>query len=297
MSQRHIRRALAILAGALGIIALYSSAAYASGPPVVTIGSVSNVSLNTVTVNGSVDPNGTGGTTYKVEYGKSKLYGSSTPVMKSNSSITVVPISQMVVGMDPLTTYHFRISATNTAGTTVSEDVAVEMLLSWKVGGTLVSKLGSPATYGPRVFGHDAYLEIDGTLLGGPVHFYCSSEISQPEGALGIEYNGYSFASCHSTVNGIHVEACDTGLEVFHLNANLAQSEPTTLSLSENCSLGKSLTLTEGGFAAPETQENVRFNRTLQGVTYINGKKWEMKLFPGDLALSGTYKGKLFGIL
>jgi hypothetical protein len=296
MSQRHIRRGLAILAGALGIVALYSSAAYASGPPVVTIDSVSNATLNTVTVNGSVYGNGIGGTTYKVEYGKSKLYGSSTPVLTPNKN-GVVPISQMVVGLDPLTTYHFRISATNTAGTTVSGDVVVEMLLSWKVGGTLVSKLGSPATYGPRVFGHDAYLEIDGTILGVPAHIYCSAEVSQPGGALGIEYNGYDFGQCNTKLNGMNIEACTTGYEVLHLNANLAQSEPMTLSFGELCPMGTSLKLTEGGLAAPETQENVRFTRTLQGVTYINGKKWEMKLFPGDLALTGTYKGKLFGIL
>lgn len=84
-------------------------------PPSVTTEAATEITSNGATLNGFVNPNGYS-TTYKFEYGTSK--GVFT---KSTSPVSIGTTSQKVhteVSLEPGTLYYFRISATNSGGTT-----------------------------------------------------------------------------------------------------------------------------------------------------------------------------------
>jgi hypothetical protein len=73
---------------------------------------------------GTVTPNGLA-TTYRWEYGLTKSYGSKSPVPDGaiNSALTERHgVGQLVEGLQPGTTYHYRLVATNVEGTTSSAD-------------------------------------------------------------------------------------------------------------------------------------------------------------------------------
>jgi hypothetical protein len=295
MLQSRMRRGLVILTAALGILALYSSAAYASGAPIITGTSASNFKLNTTTVAGTIDPNGAA-VSYKVEYGKSKVYGSTTPTI-TTSGTAPVSASQLVVGLEPLTTYHFRLSATNKYGTTVSEDMVGEMLLSWRVGGTRVSELGSAATFRDERASFESSLQLYGTSLGANVYILCNNKTTRVEGTLGAEYQGFTFGWCGLRANEVWISSCASREPVtFHFNAFLAQSEPTTIDFGSECSFGK-MTFGSGGVgASADPEERTIMGPWLEGVTYFGQKPWVMQVSPGAWSLTGTNKGKVFGI-
>jgi Zn-dependent metalloprotease len=90
-------------------------------PPSVTTGSASGVSQSAATLNGSVDPNGLA-TSYHFEYGTTSSYGSSTSSQSAGSGTSAVAASAGISGLAAGTTYHFRLVASNSAGTTQGSD-------------------------------------------------------------------------------------------------------------------------------------------------------------------------------
>jgi subtilase family serine protease len=91
--------------------------------PTVATRSATSVLDTTATLNGSVDPNGSA-TTYRFEYGTTIAYGSQSPVSdgSAGSGSSASPVSTGLSGLTPGTTYHYRLVATNTAGTTNGAD-------------------------------------------------------------------------------------------------------------------------------------------------------------------------------
>ena len=92
----------------------------ATGPPVVTTNQATNVTSSSATLNGSLDPHGLTTTVY-FQYGRTTSYGSTTP-MRSQSGNTYRNIASNIGGLTTGTTYHFRIVATNGAGTRMGGD-------------------------------------------------------------------------------------------------------------------------------------------------------------------------------
>ena len=90
-------------------------------PPGAATGAAGGVSTNGATVTGSVTPNGLP-TTYRFEYGTSTAYGSSTPARDAGSGTGTTNFGEAVGSLAPATTYHYRIVATNDAGSTVGAD-------------------------------------------------------------------------------------------------------------------------------------------------------------------------------
>ena len=90
-------------------------------PPAVTTGAASNVSQTGATVGGSVTPNGLD-TTYRIEFGTSNAYGSSTAAQSAGNGSAPVNVSQALGSLTPGTTYHYRVVATNEAGTQGGSD-------------------------------------------------------------------------------------------------------------------------------------------------------------------------------
>jgi hypothetical protein len=90
--------------------------------PAVSGEAASNLTSTTATLNATIKP-GFRSTTYHFEYGIADAYGHSTsespPIGSDNS---VHPGSATISGLQPETTYHFRILATNAIGTTAGPD-------------------------------------------------------------------------------------------------------------------------------------------------------------------------------
>ena len=92
----------------------------ATGPPVVITNSATNVASSSATLNGSVDPHGLTTTVY-FQYGTTTSYGLTT-APQSKTGNTYQNVAANISGLAASTTYHFRIVATNSAGTVYGSD-------------------------------------------------------------------------------------------------------------------------------------------------------------------------------
>ena len=90
-------------------------------PPVVATGEASGIGQTSVTLTGTVNPNGQGTGAY-LEVGPTSSYGSRSPTFDagdgSEELLLAVEVSNLVAG----TTYHYRFVASNAAGTTAGLD-------------------------------------------------------------------------------------------------------------------------------------------------------------------------------
>ena len=85
-------------------------------PPTVTTSPATNVSTGSAQLNGTVNPNGISAT-YHFDYGTTTSYGSSTSSAGAGSGSTALSVSAQVSGLASSTLYHFRLVATDSAGT------------------------------------------------------------------------------------------------------------------------------------------------------------------------------------
>jgi phage head maturation protease len=92
----------------------------ATGPPVVTTNPASLIASFSATLNGSVDPHGLTTTVY-FQYGTTTSYGLTT-APQSKSGNTYQNVAANISGLTASTTYHFRVVASNSAGTTYGAD-------------------------------------------------------------------------------------------------------------------------------------------------------------------------------
>jgi hypothetical protein len=123
----------AIVAGAPGI----------GGPDVGVGGSyVQSVTPTGATLLGGVYPNGEA-TSYWWEYGTTTAYGQTTAPVPVGAGVLPVSVPGALTGLDPSTTYHYRLVASNSFGTTYGFDF------------TLATPVGVPPqnTAAPKVFG------------------------------------------------------------------------------------------------------------------------------------------------
>lgn len=88
-------------------------------PPVVTDVGAVQVTDTSARLAGTIDPRNSE-TDYVFEYGTTAALGSSTPPLAIGSGTTPITVSQLIGGLKPDTTYHFRLVATNPAGSTPS---------------------------------------------------------------------------------------------------------------------------------------------------------------------------------
>ncbi len=96
---------------------------YAASAPVVERVWASEVNRSTARINAQINPS-EGDTTYRFEYGPDTSYGSSVPVSDGDlgAGSEGVEASQQLTGLQPGGTYHYRVVATNSSGTTPGED-------------------------------------------------------------------------------------------------------------------------------------------------------------------------------
>ena len=110
-----IHRFLGIAVLGSTIALAFAGAAAAATPSAIT-GPVTSVGPTTATATGTVNPNGQA-TTWYVEYGTSTSYGTKTANVSAGSGTANTAVSASLTGLTAGTTYHYRVVATNGAGT------------------------------------------------------------------------------------------------------------------------------------------------------------------------------------
>jgi hypothetical protein len=81
-----------------------------------------NITSNSATINGTVNPN-TLATTYYFEWGTSSSYGSTSSVISAGSGSTAQNVNTSLSSLTPGTTYHYRVVATNADGSSYGENM------------------------------------------------------------------------------------------------------------------------------------------------------------------------------
>ena len=87
----------------------------ATGPPVLATNAATNIASSSASLKGTVDPHGLTTSVY-FQYGPTTSYGQTT-ASQSKTGDVYQNVSADVTGLTAGTTYHFRIAATNSAGT------------------------------------------------------------------------------------------------------------------------------------------------------------------------------------
>ncbi len=86
------------------------------------------VTSTSATLNGTVNPNGEA-TTYYFEYGTDTSYGSPTSSASAGSGTSAVSVNAPISGLTSDTTYHYRIVATNSDGTSYGDDKTLSTMI------------------------------------------------------------------------------------------------------------------------------------------------------------------------
>src|SRR5207248_3073197 len=98
----------------------------ATGPPVVITNPATLIASFSATLNGSVDPHGLTTNVY-FQYGTTTSYGHTTAT-QSKTGNTYQNVAANISALAASTTYHFRIVATNSAGTVYGSDKTLTTL-------------------------------------------------------------------------------------------------------------------------------------------------------------------------
>jgi hypothetical protein len=116
-----MKRTLALLVPAVMVSAVLAAAAVAASSPTVRTGSHSRVTDLTAVLHGTVNPNGSA-TTYFFQWGLTTAYGVDSVSHSAGHGTRARSVSATATGLIPGTTYHYRLVATNAAGTTAGVD-------------------------------------------------------------------------------------------------------------------------------------------------------------------------------
>lgn len=105
-----------------GMALSFNTSGLPPSPPTITNQNASNIQLNSAQLNGTVNANYYS-TIVSFEYGTSTSYGSTaTATQNPVTGNTNTSVSANISGLTAATTYHYRIEAVNSLGTTFSND-------------------------------------------------------------------------------------------------------------------------------------------------------------------------------
>jgi hypothetical protein len=92
--------------------------------PIVTTKSPTNVTKTGSTLTAAVNPHGLS-TSYQFEFGKTTAYGLKVPASSKavGEGVQDIEVNEPIEGLEPDTTYHVRIVASNGAGTSIGKDL------------------------------------------------------------------------------------------------------------------------------------------------------------------------------
>ena len=184
-----------ILLLALAMLALaVPASALAAGKPTAKTSAATQLAPDAATVNGSLNPNSLV-TTWYFQFGKTARYGSRTPAQDAGAGKKSVNVSYGLTGLTPNTTYHFRLVATNSAGSTSSPDRTFKTPQTPTV--STIATTPNPASFGRAV-------AVGGFLVG-------------PKGGAGkqvaLEGNAFPFTAGFTQIGNTVVTADNGGYQ------------------------------------------------------------------------------------
>jgi trimeric autotransporter adhesin len=168
----------------------------ATGPPVVTTNPATLIASFSAMLNGSLNPHGLT-TTVQFQYGTTTTYGSTTP-MQTQTGNTYRNISANISGLMANTTYHFRIVATNTAGTRFGGDRTFTTL---SPTGPPVS-ITNPATL-IAAFSAALNASVDPHGLPTSVHFQYGTTTSYGLTTAPTNHSGNAYVNISRGISGL----------------------------------------------------------------------------------------------
>ena len=92
-------------------------------PPVAVTGPASGISATRAKLAGTVNPN-QAETSFRFQYGRTTAYGSQTAPAGAGAGATARAVGATISGLLPATTYHVRLIAGNSSGTTTGSDAS-----------------------------------------------------------------------------------------------------------------------------------------------------------------------------
>jgi len=136
------------------------------GNPGLQTNQPQSVTPTSALLTGSVDPRGSA-TTWHFDYGTTTSYGLTTMPRSAGAGFGAQPIGVTVSNLSPGTTYHFRLVASNRAGTTYDGDMAFSTPAAVAIGKTALRVVaGQYVAINGNVFGGQAGLRV--TILSQP---------------------------------------------------------------------------------------------------------------------------------
>jgi hypothetical protein len=204
-------RRCAIAAALLGLAALslgLPAAALGVGLPGAYTGDASAVTYGTATLKGAVNPKGSN-TTYYFQYGPTRAYGAQTGLADAGAGLHGVKVSAAVGGLQPLTTYHFRVIAVNGVGASTGHDHTFRT-------GRVPLSLQILVSPNPTLYGGGATIQgtLSGTHNGGravvlqqnPFPYTAgfanvgNAELTSPTGSFSFAVGGLALATQYRVV-------------------------------------------------------------------------------------------------
>jgi hypothetical protein len=147
----------AVLTASCVLALAAATGAGAATRPSVSTGSAHNVSYSTATLAGTVNPNGAD-TSYYFQYGKTRVsFENQSIIADAGAGTHTVKVNTSITGLQPLTLYHYRLVAVNSAGISIG---SAKTFTTTKVPLSL-QILASP---NPVLFG--GTVVVQGTLSG-----------------------------------------------------------------------------------------------------------------------------------
>jgi hypothetical protein len=167
-----------------------------TGPPVAITNQASYIASFSARLNGSVDPHGLTTTVY-FQYGTTTSYGLTTAI-QSKTGNTYQNVVATIGGLTASTTYHFRIVATNGAGTRYGSDRTFTTLSA--TGAPVV--ITNPAT---NVTSSSATLNgsVDPHGLTTTVHFQYGTTTSYGHTTANQTKTGNAYQNVAANISGL----------------------------------------------------------------------------------------------
>jgi hypothetical protein len=188
-----------IFAVSLGALALAApSAALAALAPGVSTGGASSVTFSSAILAGSVNPHAEI-TNYVFQYGTTTGYGGQTPLAPAGNGTISIRLTQGVAGLQPGTTYHYRIVAVSSAGTSNGKDrtfKTASIPLSVQIAGVPNPVVfGDPFVVEGNLSGtgaanHEVVLQANQFPYLGGFHTVGNPELTNSTGGFSFPYVG-----------------------------------------------------------------------------------------------------------
>jgi len=281
----HNVRRLLLLTGIVALLAAVAPPVAAAFPPLVVTKAATEVGEEVATMNATVNPL-TLKTTYWFEYGKTKEYGSKTAEASAGSGLAAVPVSASLKSLSPGTTYHFRIVATNSSGTSFGIDETFTTL-----GGTppwSIQTTPNPGkTLDDRLRGVSCVSESkciavgDANFDGLALDFNGSEWVDMESSAPGpLEAVSCTSSTACTAVGYYATEGGKTHTLVERWDGSewKAQESPDPAGALSSEFSGVSCTSSTACTAVGSYEDSKNVRRTL--ASHWNGSEWEVKSSP-----------------